>query len=159
MIKGDKMFKVILVDTTNTHTSAMAEGILKKKLPNDLKKMIDLRSVGVYAFEGDPCTIEVESSGREFDVDLRGHKATSLTREMLEDADCIVAMDQDNLRIMQDTIPSKEIVIFSDYQSDETINEIPNPKNHNDVFYRKVWRMLDECADNFIEYLNQKLIK
>jgi len=153
------MFKVILVDTTNTHTSAMAEGILKKKLPNDLKKMIVLRSVGVYAFQGDPCTIEVESSGQEFDVDLKGHEATPLTREMLEEADCIVVMDQVNLKIMQDTVPSKEIVIFSDYQSDETINEIPNPKNHNGAFYRKVWVLLDECADNFIEYLNQKLIK
>jgi protein-tyrosine phosphatase len=150
------MFKVLLLDTANTHTSAMAEGFLKKKLPKNLENKLDIRSVGLYAYPKDPCTIEVKYSGEEFGVDLKDHQATSVTRKMLEEADCIVVMDRINLEIMHATLPSSEIVILSDYLADDTIKEIPNPKNENDEFYRKVWLMLDESLDNFIEYLNKK---
>ncbi len=156
------MFKVMIIDTANTHVSPMAEILLRKKMPDQLKNKIDLCSRGIYAQAGNPCTIEVRETGKDFDRDLyeslKKHEAIPLkSREELENSDCVVVTSKTNLKIMHDTISHDKVLMLADYHSNQEITEIPDPYNKNYDFYREVWHLLDESIDNFIVYLNDRL--
>ncbi|MDM8551091.1 hypothetical protein QUF72_13470 [Desulfobacterales bacterium HSG2] len=152
------MFKVLIVSTSNTHKGPMAEGLLKKKMPDELKDIVEITSTGIYASIDAPCTIEVHWATKEFGVDLKKHKARRITREMMEEADCILSMDKVNHEIMQRSVLLDEILLLRDFSSDKTLDDIPNPKNHNTEFYRNVMMMIDDCTNNFIHYLRDKLL-
>lgn len=156
--EGEK-FRILIVSSGGTHVGPMVEGLLKKKLPDDLKDRVEISSTGMYASRSAPCTIEVISAGKEFDVDYSKHRACRITKEMMEDADCIVTMNKHDDEIMQRTIPSKKPLMLTKFSSDKTLEKIPNPKNENSQFYRNVMEMIDDCTDGFIEYLRKKLLK
>jgi len=155
--EGEK-FRVLIVSTASTHVGPMVEGLLKKKLPEDLKDRVEISSTGMYASREAPCTIEVIWAGKEFDVDYSKHKARWITKEMMQDADCILTMNKHDDEIMHRTIPSKKPLMLTEFSSDKTLEKIPNPKNENTQFYRNVMKMIDDCTDGFIEYLRDKLL-
>jgi protein-tyrosine-phosphatase len=67
----------------------MAEALLRHHLGTDA---IDVASAGTLGWSGRPATAHAVEVLAERGVELRGHTSRRLTRDMLDDADVVVAM-------------------------------------------------------------------
>jgi protein-tyrosine-phosphatase len=82
--------RILFVCTGNTCRSAMAEGIARARL--GLEAGVAFESAGLYALDEAPATPHAVTVAAEAGVDLGGHRARSVTREMAEGADRIYVM-------------------------------------------------------------------
>lgn len=91
MDKG-KVFKLLIVCTGNTCRSPMAEGIAKKIAQEKGLDNFVVSSAGTGTADGYPATDYAIEAAKHWDIDIRGHHSTSLTRQLATDADLILAM-------------------------------------------------------------------
>lgn len=93
-------YTVLLVCTGNTCRSPMAEGIARdmiaKQLGVDTAGLADagvtVKSAGAYAYGGSPATAEAVRAVASLGIDIQNHRATALTRELVDEADVIYCM-------------------------------------------------------------------
>lgn len=94
--------KFLFVCTGNTCRSPMAEGIFRKYLAEKLRCEVDLldrmgykaASAGVMDITGTPVSEEAVAACEVRGVDIRGHKSTVLSPQLIADSDFIFAMEQ-----------------------------------------------------------------
>ncbi len=87
------MPSVLFVCTANLCRSPMAMVMLQKQL--EVSKTSSgwyIQSAGIWACNGRPVLEEVQIVARELGLDLSGHRARSVTREMLGNSDVILTM-------------------------------------------------------------------
>ncbi len=90
--------RVLIVCGGNTCRSAMAEAMMRKLIesgsyPGDWT----VESAGAGAVEGDPATDNAVAVLAELGLDLAGHRARLLTREIVSQADTILTMERRHL--------------------------------------------------------------
>ena len=95
------MFTVLVVCTGNICRSPMAEGLLKGALPPRLKPLLAVRSAGTYALHGNSATPEAVAAAAQFGVDISGHRARLLNKEMIFGADLILGMETHHLKTIR----------------------------------------------------------
>jgi protein-tyrosine-phosphatase len=75
----------------------MAEGILKMLLAQRGAENIRVSSAGIGALSGMTATPFAIEATKHWNVDISGHRARQLTRQMIEDADLILAMASEHI--------------------------------------------------------------
>ncbi len=93
-------YTLLMVCTGNTCRSPMAEGLGRQLVaerlgvsPEALKDAgVVVRSAGAHAFGGSPASPEAVRAMATMDIDIRGHQATTLTRELIDEADVIYCL-------------------------------------------------------------------
>src|SRR5262245_37457115 len=97
---------VLFICTGNTCRSPMAAGYLRKLLEERSLKDIDVRSAGVMTTTGLLASQEAIQVMDAEEVDLRRHRSSPLTPELIRKADLILAMSpfhrQTALRLSED---------------------------------------------------------
>lgn len=86
------MKKLLLVCTGNTCRSSMGEKLLQDLLQKKGVTDWEVFSAGIFATPNAPASPQAIEVMREHDLDLSGHRATQLAKEMVADADLIVTM-------------------------------------------------------------------
>lgn len=76
--------------TGNTCRSALAEAIARARLGSG--SGVTVESAGLYALDDAPATPHAIATAAEAGADLSGHRARSITRAMVEEADRIFVM-------------------------------------------------------------------
>jgi protein-tyrosine-phosphatase len=74
----------------------MAEGILKSLLSQKQEDDIMVSSAGISGLEGYPASGFAVEVAKNWDVDISGHRARQLNREMIGNADLILAMSPEH---------------------------------------------------------------
>ena len=94
--------KVLVVCTGNTCRSPMAAGWLNAQLAG---KGWQAESAGVAARDGGTAAPEAIEVMREIEIDISAHRSRMLSRELVEEADLILAMTAGHLREINQRFP------------------------------------------------------
>ena len=89
--------KMLFVCTGNTCRSALAEGIARREAIERGLIDFEVSSAGTSAWNGAPASDGGLLVALEHGVDLSGHRARQLTREIVEDQDVILVMGPHHL--------------------------------------------------------------
>ena len=89
--------RILFVCTGNTCRSALADALARKVIVERALSEIEVHSAGTSAWDGAPASDGALLVGMERNLDLSQHRAQTLTRDLVRDADLILAMGPHHL--------------------------------------------------------------
>jgi len=136
----------------NIMRSAMAEFLIRQALQEmGLEQQVHVSSAGMHACAGREAHIWAQQSSADLGVSLAEHRAKPLTKEMMDDADCILAMDFQNKAELLALYPEsrEKIYMLSAYSEGPwQYREIPDPYLGDLETTRFCARQLRTCVCN-----------
>ena len=89
--------RILFVCTGNTCRSALADALARKVVVERGLPEMEVQSAGTSAWDGAPASDGALLVGLERALDLSQHRAQTLTRELVRDADLVLAMGPHHL--------------------------------------------------------------
>jgi protein-tyrosine phosphatase len=87
------MFRVLFVCTGNVCRSPVAQGLLRHWLDRDLVPDVLVESAGTYAQDRLPASKLAVEVARAEGIDISRHRSRLLHRDLIEEADLVLAME------------------------------------------------------------------
>ena len=140
----------------NIMRSPMCEALFKRALARVGHPEVMVSSAGLGATPGKPADPRALVAAREFGVSLEDHRATLLTREMVEQSDVIFTMDFQNQAQLLARYPDArhKVVMLSAYAEPALrFREIADPYVSDLDGTRQCYRTLQTCIDNLTHSL------
>lgn len=104
------MTKVLFVCMGNICRSPMAEGVFRKLVRDaGLQDTVHIGSAGTHAYHvGEPPDVRAQQSARKRGYELTDLRARQVTQEDFHEYDLILAMDWENLSLLQQQCPRSQ---------------------------------------------------
>ncbi len=154
--------KIMFVCTGNICRSAMAHWLFQKKVKDAKIPNIEIYSCGIYAENGDMPTYNAIEAIKEYDVDLKVHKATNIRKSQIKEMDLILCATQSHKIAVLDIYPELENKIYTikeyvnyNRQQHNSI-DIKDPWGYDLETYRFCLSEINECLDLLIEKITLK---
>jgi protein-tyrosine-phosphatase len=109
--------KIMFVCTGNTCRSPLAEAIARKFAIERGLQDVEALSAGTSAHDGAPASDGALLVGMERGMDLGGHHAQTLSRDLVHDADLILAMGPHHLERIEALGGAGRAYLLSDFAS------------------------------------------
>ena len=153
------MYRIIVVCTGNICRSPMAEGLLKNRMPETLKGRMEVSSAGTYGLQGHPASDNAVRAMALIGIDCARHRARQLTRQMLEEADLLVAMEKYHLREIKRLSGKRkpDARLIGEFGLPTGKQEIDDPYGRSLSVYKACVQRLIPCVDGIIEWLGHHL--
>jgi protein-tyrosine-phosphatase len=145
---------VVFVCFGNIMRSALAEFLMRQELSEaGLTQRVRIMSAGLHASAGREAHPWAQEAATNLGISLVEHRSKPLTREMIQEADCVLAMDFQNKAELLTLYPEaqEKIYMLSAYgEGPWQYREIPDPY-HGDMETTQVCaRQLRTCIRNLI---------
>ncbi|MFH1928203.1 MAG: low molecular weight protein arginine phosphatase [Chloroflexota bacterium] len=93
---------VLFVCTGNICRSPMAEGLLRTRLTREgLADRIQVRSSGTHGIDGSPASTYAIVALHQMGIDIRGHRARTVTQQAIDDADLLLVMTHRHITFIE----------------------------------------------------------
>jgi len=146
------MTTILLVCTGNICRSPLAAALLDRALHGRGAEGIDVASAGTGAWDGAPVSEGAYLIGLEHGLDLSGHRAQLLTRELVEDADLILTMARHHRARVDELGGEGHVFVLGEYagrEGDEA--EVSDPFGGDLDVYRDTCAELEALIDAAVE--------
>lgn len=148
--------KILVVCTGNTCRSPLGEVALRAEAAAQGVQLV-VASAGTGAFDGSPASEGSYLVALEHGLDLSAHRARSLTRALVEDADLILTMSRRHLQRVRDLGGETRSWLFSEYAEQHGDDaEIPDPVGLGIEAYRETHERLQQLAKAVVARLKAR---
>ncbi len=133
----------------------MAEFLMRQALcEKGLEQQVQIVSAGLHATGGKEAHPWAQEAATDLGISLAEHRAKRLTREMVEQADCVLAMDFQNKAELLTLYPEakEKIFMLSAYaEGPWQYREIPDPYLGDLETTQFCGQQLRTCVQNLID--------
>ena len=146
--------RILLVCTGNICRSPLAEALLTHALRERGAADVAVTSAGTGAWDGAPASEGAYLVGLERGLDLSGHRARLLTREVVEHADLVLTMARHHRARVQELGGEGRVFVLGEYagrSSDEA--EVSDPFGGDLDVYRQTCEELEQLVAAVAERL------
>src|SRR5467141_1696670 len=144
--------RILLVCTGNICRSPLAAALLERALNERGLDAIAVSSAGTGAWDGAPASEGAYLVGLERGLDLSGHRAQLLTREMVDEADLILTMARHHRARVDELGGEGHVFVLGEYAGREGDSaEISDPFGGDLEVYRDTCVELEALIDTAVE--------
>lgn len=148
--------KIMFICTGNICRSAMAHKLMEKKIKDNNIKDVEVYSCGIFAENGDSPTYNAIEVTKEYDVDLKGHKATNIRDSKIEEMDLILCATMSHKYSVIQMYPdlANKVYTLKEYVNENKENkdlDIKDPWGYDVEIYRFCIAEIDKLLDKIIE--------
>jgi protein-tyrosine-phosphatase len=146
--------RILLVCTGNICRSPLAEALVRRSLQERGVTDVTVLSAGTGAWDGAPASEGAYLVGLERGLDLSGHRARLLTRELVESADLILTMARHHRARVDELGGEGRVFVLGEYagrEGDEA--EVSDPFGGNLDVYRHTCAEIETLASAVVERL------
>ena len=155
------MVNVLFVCAANICRSPTAEGVfahLVQQRGHETSIAID--SAGIYdGRTNDPPDPRAQATAKAHGIDISGQRARGVMPEDFKHFDYIVAMDQENLFILNGRCPQgfqDRISLLSDFAPGLGIRSIPDPYTGGEESFEHVFQIIKTGTEGFLDAIERK---
>jgi protein-tyrosine-phosphatase len=131
----------------------MGEAFMKKYLKDE---KYEVTSAGIGALDGNQPTRHGVLVMKKFALDITGHRAKYLTKQIIEESDLILVMEQAQVEYIVGFNPQAKDKIFllTNFANGESV-DIADPMGQGAAFYLKTAMLLDKYTKLAAERIMQ----
>lgn len=154
--------RVLFVCMGNICRSPMAEGVFKRRVAEaGLSDDIVSDSAGTHDYHvGEPPDARAQRTVERRGYDISGLRGRQVTRRNFSEFDCVLAMDEMNLRLLATLCPQEhahKLKLFLEFHTDPAMREVPDPYYGGAQGFERVLDMVEEAAQGLLRHLRQQL--
>jgi len=107
------MPKILFVCTANRYRSPIAEACLRDTADHDRRvSQWEVSSAGTWTKDGLSPTPEAIREADRLGLDIRSHRSRVMTRQIIEEADLVLVMEQGHKEALQNEFPQKKEFVY-----------------------------------------------
>jgi protein-tyrosine phosphatase len=145
---------ILFVCTGNTCRSPMAEALTRAALASRGLDQVTVSSAGTGAWDGAPASEGAYLVALEHGLDLSGHSARLLTRDMVRDADLVLTMSGHHQARVAELGGENKVHLLASYAGrDPDQCEISDPFGSEIAAYRGTFAELQELVGSAVSRL------
>jgi protein-tyrosine phosphatase len=155
------MVNVLFVCMGNICRSPTAEGVFARRVEEaGLLDKIGIDSAGTHAYHvGEPPDPRAQKSARARGIEISHLRARRAVAGDFERFDYVLAMDYDNLQILQSLCApqyTSKLQLFLDYGSHHDIKEVPDPYYGGPLGFERVLDLIEDAAGGLLQSILEK---
>jgi protein-tyrosine-phosphatase len=147
---------ILVVCTGNICRSPMAEGLLRQMLSRKQKTNVHIHSAGTHGLDDQPAAPFAVQAAAEMGIDISGHRARSLDRDMVAKADLILVMEPFHREIVARVVPREEtdkLRLLADFERPRQSDTIDDPYTRSLKIYRACLKRIQHCLAGVVHDL------
>ncbi len=153
--------KVLFVCMGNICRSPTAEGVFAKLLAEIAPDLdVEIDSAGTHAYHvGHEPDRRAQAAALQRGIDLSGLRARKVASRDFEYFSHILAMDEDNLRLLQEWCPPEfrdRVRLFLEYSRTAEVRNVPDPYYGSSNGFEYVLDLVEEASRGLIEELGRQ---
>ncbi len=156
-----KKIGVLFICMGNICRSPTAEGVFRHLVNEQgLAEAIKTDSAGTHAYHiGEPPDNRAQTTARRRGIELTDLRARRVSADDFVHFDYVLAMDQDNYRMLADIAPSDhahKLRLFLEFAPELGMEEVPDPYYGGVKGFERVFDMVEAASQGLLEDIRRR---